>query len=632
MRIEKGGEGTEEGRHEIWEIDTHSCGDRGYNAYFTSSRQVEWDQVMRKIYIHILICLCIYPLEGFGADYDLRSDTWVATDALKRRLPTHTECIPLRKNRYVGIFYWTWHTRHGVQGPFDNTKIITANPTNPQWGPETAAHHWGEPELGYYISTDPYVIRKHASMLTDAGIDVIIFDTTNPPFTFKESYMALCREFRNMREEGNRTPQIAFLAPFWNPKEVVKTVYNDLYKPGLYKELWFIWKGKPLIMADPQQIEDEEIKGVFTFRKPIPSYFTGPSGPDQWGWLEIFPQHGFHNSKNEIEQVTVGIAQNAVGNKLSAMSHKDGARGRSWHNSSKDNRPQAVNYGLNFTEQWKRALELDPEFIFITGWNEWVAGRFTKWYKYTGKDSYYPDALFVDQYNHEYSRDIEPMKGGHTDSYYYQMVSYIRKFKGVRKPQFAAIQKTMVIDGDFSDWSEVVPEYRDTIGDTLHRNHKGYGTTHYTNTTGRNDVVLSKVTNDEDNIYFFVQTRADISPHTDSNWMLLFIDVDQRLETGWCGYDYLINRKVIDAETTNLEHTEQGWNWKTKAKVRYKVKNNQMEIKVPCLVLGYSEEDRTRFDFHWSDNIQDANSIIEFAVSGDSAPNRRFNYRYESSN
>ena len=25
--------------------------------------------------------------------------------------------------------------------------------------------------------TDPFVIRKHASMLADAGIDVIIFDT-----------------------------------------------------------------------------------------------------------------------------------------------------------------------------------------------------------------------------------------------------------------------------------------------------------------------------------------------------------------------------------------------------------------------------------------------------------------------
>jgi len=582
--------------------------------------------------ITFTLIICILFLEAKGKDRDLFSDTWVATDALKRNLPNYTECGPVRKDKYVGIFYWTWHTRHGRQGPFDNTKIITANPKHPQWGPETAPHHWGEPELGYYLSTDPYVIRNHASMLIDAGIDVIIFDTTNPPFTFKPSYMALCQEYRNLREIGNRTPQIAFLAPFWDPKAVVNTIYDDLYQPGLYQELWFIWKGKPLILADPQKVDDDEIEGFFTFRKPIPSYFTGPSGPHQWGWLEVFPQHGFYNAKNEVEQVTVGIAQNAVGKELSAMSHKDGARGRSWHNGAKDTDPQAVYYGLNFVEQWKRALELDPEFIFITGWNEWVAGRFTKWYNYTGKDSYYPDALFVDQYNHEYSRDIEPMKEGHTDSYYYQMISYIRRFKGIRKPPLAAKQNPIVIDGDFSDWSEVLPEYRDTIGDTTHRNHKGYGTTHYMNTTGRNDFVLSKVTYDKDNIYFFIQTRIAISPYTDPNWMLLFIDADRNNETGWHGYDYVINRKVIDSETTSLEQTEKGWNWKIQAKNAYKMRKNKMEIRIPRSVLGYSEKDRITFDFHWADNIQNTNNIKEFAVNGDSAPNRRFNYRYDSNN
>ena len=33
----------------------------------------------------------------------------------------------------------------------------------------------------------------------------------------------------------------------------------------------------------------------------------------------------------------------------------------------------------------------------------------------------------------------------------------------------------VVIDGDFVDWNDVKPEFRDTIGDTIHRDHKGYG-------------------------------------------------------------------------------------------------------------------------------------------------------------
>jgi len=36
------------------------------------------------------------------------------------------------------------------------------------------------------------------------------------------------------------------------------------------------------------------------------------------------------------------------------------------------------------------------------------------------------------------------------------------------------------------------------------------------------------------------------------------------------------------------------------------------------------------FDFHWADNIQQDDSIIEFAINGDSAPNQRFDYRYET--
>ncbi|MBP7050284.1 MAG: hypothetical protein KBE65_04650 [Phycisphaerae bacterium] len=565
-----------------------------------------------------------------STDWDLYSDTWVAADALGREVLGADVCGPPRPDRYVGMFYWTWHTMQGNQGPYDNTRILAADPNNPQWGPLGAPHHWGEPELGYYISTDPYVIRKHASMLADAGVDVVIFDTTNPPFTFKESYMVLCAEYRKMREQGNRTPQIAFLAPFGDPTVVVQAVYEDLYSQGLYEELWFRWDGKPLIMADPAYFKDSAIQSFFTFRKPIPSYFTGPSGPDQWGWLEVYPQHVFRDKEGNVEQVAVGIAQNAVGPDLSAMSHKDGARGRSWHDGAKDPDANAVHFGYNVVEQWTRALELDPEFIFITGWNEWVAGRFDKWYKYTGKDSYYPDALFVDEYDHEYSRDIEPMKGGHTDSYYYQMVSYIRRFKGVRQPAKPGPRTSVAIDGDFADWSDVKPEYRDTIGDTTHRDHKGYGGTHYTDASGRNDIVLCKMTRDSENLYCYVRTAEPMTPCTDPNWMLLFLDVDLDPETGWQGYDALINAEVLDSDTTTVKRTADGRNWQTVAQVPYRVRGNELELQAPLSAIGYKPDSRCTLDFHWADNIRRDGNTLDFAGGGDHAPNRRFNYRWRS--
>ena len=31
-------------------------------------------------------------------------------------------------------------------------------------------HYWGEPQYGYYLSADPWVLRRHAQLLADAGV------------------------------------------------------------------------------------------------------------------------------------------------------------------------------------------------------------------------------------------------------------------------------------------------------------------------------------------------------------------------------------------------------------------------------------------------------------------------------
>jgi hypothetical protein len=75
------------------------------------------------------------------------------------------------------------------------------------------------------------------------------------------------------------------------------------------KDLWFVWDGKPFILANKEFIQDREMLEFFTFRRPMPDYWIGPTGPDQWSWLEVFPQHVFKNSRGEIEQMSVGVAQ-----------------------------------------------------------------------------------------------------------------------------------------------------------------------------------------------------------------------------------------------------------------------------------------------------------------------------------
>jgi len=571
----------------------------------------------------MVILLLIFGLVGASSAselWDVMSDTWVATDALGRKLPGYEECGPPRKGRFVGIFYFIWHGQHGTSGPYDITKILAENPSDPKWGPPGALHHWGEPELGYYLSDDEYVIRRHARMLSDAGVDMIAFDVTNG-FTYDNVYMKLLKVYQEMRKNGERTPQVTFLTNS-SHDIVVKRLYDNLYSKGLYSDLWFRWQGKPLMMSKPDGLP-EEIRNFFTFRQSWAWSNTDwfGDGKDKWPWLDHTPQKPGWHTPGVPEEVPVAVAQHPTTN-----------IGRSYRNGKQ---PDPKNFrtaeGVYFAEQWEHALSIDPQIVFITGWNEWVAQRFLSDGRSTMLGRVLPEGetYFVDEYNQEYSRDIEPMKGGHTDNYYYQMISYIRRYKGVRPPEPASAQKTIVIDGKFGDWLDVRPEFRDHVGDTEHRNSIGWGSAGiYVNKTGRNDFVRLKVARDNRNVYFYAETRENITPYTGRNWMLLFIDTDQDPSTGWNGYDYLVNASVPDAKTTTVKKNLGGWKWSEGIKVSYRVAGNKMEVAIPRSVLGLPARGDFAFDFHWADNIQKTDDIIEFAVSGDSAPDRRFNYRY----
>jgi len=67
------------------------------------------------------------------------------------------------------------------------------------------------------------------------------------------------------------------------------------------------------------------------------------------------------------------------------------------------------------------------------------------------------------------------MKGGHTDNYYFQMIANLRRYKGVRAPQ-AITNPAIAVDGSFSDWASVAPEYDDYSGDAFNRTSTLVGT------------------------------------------------------------------------------------------------------------------------------------------------------------
>jgi len=477
-------------------------------------------------------------------------------------------------------------------------------------------------------------------------VDFLFFDVTNG-LTYESDYLKVLEVMQVMLADGLKVPKVCFASHAKSP-DVAQELYHRLYWKNLYQELWFYWQGKPLMLGypdglasdNPQVSVTQEVRDFFTWRE----CWSDDDGQHKWQWQDLTPQdHAWDTSSKFPEQVSVGAAQTPTG-----LPSGPEPRGRS---CADVNNPPAFDtdyymtyagteeQGYYFDGQWEQARALDPEIVMITEWNELINTRYlaadgdiTLGHYFLDNQIAVGDTYFWGLFNQEFTRDIEPMKGGQTDSYYYQMVDNIRQFKGVEKPSAASTPITISIDGDFSEWANVEPEFRDTTGDTFHRNHAGWiGAGTYTNTTGRNDFIDMKVARDTAYVFFYAKTREPLTDHSDPNWMMLFINADQDHSTGWEGYDFVLNRSP-GSGTTSLEQTASGWNWTTVSSgIEYAASGNEIEIRVPRQLIGQGGGfDQVALDFHWSDNIQADDDIIEFALSGDSAPNRRFDYRYET--
>ncbi|NIA16354.1 MAG: hypothetical protein GWP08_20025 [Nitrospiraceae bacterium] len=495
---------------------------------------------------------------------------------------------------------------------------------------------------------------------------------------------------QKMKAEGNKVPQFCFWAFNGPVITVVQDLYDKIYKEEQYKDLWFYWDGKPLLLyngnpsvdangqgtqhpnphydaaaktdpnhphyGDPDYAEEfyldytKEVKAFFTLRTMWWGYYEWAGKrfigtEDNWSFGYDLGNPAVRDmDPDDLVSRHNGVKEEAA---VTPAQHPSSLVGKSW---SRERGEPELNeydlpvptyvpwlgktvknpegYGIYFQERWDEALQSDPQFLYINDWNEWTAGKYHpaegKTFSFLRRESTY---RFIDQYNSEFNRCIQPMKGGYTDNYYMQMAQNIRRYKGIRPiPELSGLS-AMRIDGDFADWAEVKVEYRDTIGDIFHRDYPGYGGLRYKNDSGRNDIVTAKVAVDANNVYFYVEANAALTPHTGSNWMLLLIDADQDHDTGLYGYDLLVNQRVVDDKTTTImRYDSAAGTWVEQAEIAYRYAGKTLELAVPRAAMGLAG-DAITFDFHWCDNPAELKKPISLCLNGDSAPNRRFNYR-----
>ncbi|MBO4326213.1 MAG: hypothetical protein J5950_02955 [Clostridia bacterium] len=597
------------------------------------------------------------------------SATWVVTDGLGRKVEnSYTDTR--REGKTVGLFFHTWHTSNSGAGTRNITSILKEHPeiqndySSKLWG-NAGSYFWNEPIWGYYRSDDEWVLRKQAELLADAGVDAVFFDNTNGTATFIDDVLVLCKVWSKARADGVKTPKISFMLPMFDYNDVatqLREIYSKLYGAGLYSDLWFYWKGKPLIIGYPGRLKasserDMEILNFFNFRvinhaqsedhvqvqaedgTPVVMGAIQSEVTDSyqlWNWISVYPQLINRNPDGTPEQVAVAIAHNwCAETHLTAMNNpKFQVFGRHYDpvKGAVDTRENAKLYGAYFNAQWEYALSIDPEFIWVTGWNEWVAGRF--------KDFWGVENAFPDNFSDEYSRDIEPSRGDLKDHYYYQLVNFIRRYKGTEAAVMA--EGPAVIDiNTGAGWETVGNVYETYSNDTFDRSAKGYVNSEtgknfmYTNDTGRNDISLSKAAYDADNVYFMAETAEDLTPYTDPAWMRLLIEVESvngnAVSDGganWESFQYIIGREPSsDGVLRTFERSTGGWNWEKTGDVNFTVSGNRVQIAVPRQLLGLAEADSFVLNFKWSDNMQVDGDILDFYVNGDVAPEGRYKYQ-----
>lgn len=572
-----------------------------------------------------------FVLQAAAQTWDTYCDTWVGTDDLGREmLPAGVAADSLAgRPSEVGMFYYLWHGKHTQAGRpiFDITRILASDPRHPHWGNVGEMHWWGKPVLGYYQAGDDFVIARHLQMLCDAGVDFLFFDVTNG-FLYEDVVKKVIQGIARRDSSGMCFPRICFMS-YWGGVGTVRKIYDSFYADGRYRKYWYCHEGKPLILADVHTLpKDSPLRDFFTFRKSW-AWMKG-ARRNEWAWLEHYPQApGWTVSPSVPEQLSVSVAQHAT-TKI----------GKSFHHGAEPPLDayavtDSTAYGLYFDEQWRTAHRVHPPVLMVTQFNEWTAQRFlvtdsahlgeTR----PGAEPKIGETSFVDAFNAEFNRDIEPSRHPLIrDNYYMQFVSHMRRYKGHRSVPVQQVPHTIRLKGSFAQWNAVSYEYRDDRGDILHQNTLGFNQKDtMVNNTGRNDFVMSKVAHDHHRFYFMAETTAALTPSGPdgrSSWLMLLLSTGQN-HAAWHGYDYCV--KAVGRQLKLYANEGGHWQWRPLCTVPFRVEGNRLQLSIPRNKLCAAGH----IDFKWTDNVPDQAGldVLDFYVIGDVAPNGRFNYRYQ---
>ena len=545
--------------------------------------------------------------------------------------------------KYIGIFYFlTLGQMSDHTGIYDVTKITNngANlnafyTANNSTSPVGSAHFWDEPIWGYYNSEDPWVIRKQIEMFLYSGIDFLVMDCTNG-ITYDNVVEVLLNELLRYQKQGFDVPQLVY---YFNRQSttLVQNVYNKFYTQTKYKDLWFSPNGKPMIIANQgtgntdvgdavkYSILGPTITNYFDFKDrqwPTDSIGTIENAVP---WIDFqYPQRIWQGNNND-NWINVSVAQH-ISPPISET-HLNRGRGYTYTSTTKTdtfndskNDESKIAEGINFDYQWKNAFNKKSQYkyVFVTQWNEWVAAKAGP--RSSGKYS------MVDNFNIEYSRDIEPSKSL-GDNYYYQLMTNIRKLNYSNEVDYVIPTKTIDVSSfNVNQWNSA-SIYKDLVEDNMDRyflnmSKQGY----YEDYSGVNDIAEVAVLVDNNNLYFRITCADNITSYSSNtkNWMNILIKTADGGSN--IGYQYVINRMINTSTNESGIFKISGTSATAVGMGKVYVLDNVMQVSVPLTTLGLTPQN-CRIEFKVADGVVNPLlDILNYYKYGDVAPIGRLSY------
>ncbi len=315
----------------------------------------------------------------------------------------------------VGVQYETWFTP-GNAGSWKTTEAV--------------------PVLGKYNSFDANVLRKHEEWFEDLGVNWLLLDWSNMLWTkpeweehqgasheLEESTLLLFKTYSKLETEGKHPPKLVLMIGLQNgplvPHAVQRlngiiawTKTNFLDKPE-FKDLWLYYHGKPLLVilfftsnpcVDVRQLtSDTPLEArdwtVRWMASQLQDNHADRCG--MWSWMD--------GPIRQIVTYNQAIPEESVVTPASFP-----FPGKGWLH------PAAVgrDHGSPYLQSWGVAFESRPKFIQIHQWNEFAGqmegqGFSANYWESPAEMSstgQRPSNIYADEYNLEFSDDIEPVQ------------------------------------------------------------------------------------------------------------------------------------------------------------------------------------------------------------------------------